>query len=155
MFLNAGPCTGAAHSQEKPRRRKVLIRDDVPASSTDPPVEALIQAPDEAQQDVENEPGAGNTQNSKAGPGKQLRAAAKSAKEAGVSQYEQARKQRMQANFEKLRSLGLSGGITDAIGVPTTVKKRPSKRRSDHARLEEPPVRRMTRSSAFCLTVCH
>lgn len=155
LFLKAGPCVGAVQHQEEPEAYTDDVRAIVAVPSADLPVEAPNQAtPVEPQTDpeVENDPGAGNAQNSGMGPRKQLQAWVHSAKDDGVSQYEQARKQRMQDNFEKLRSLGLSGGITDVIGgVPTAVKKgvpkRPSKRKNGP---EQAPVRRLTRSSAHC-----
>lgn len=117
------------------------------------PAKPRLSTMDQAQVDAENDPSAVNAapQTGQTVSGKEDHAAAVCpATEVGVSEYELQRRQRMQQNFEKLRSLGLSGGITDVIGVPALAKKRPSKRKSERAPPEASPLRRSTRSSMFC-----
>lgn len=98
------------------------------------------------QSDVENDPGAVNAPVGQA-PSETLAREVSPAK-GEVSDYEQARQQRMQANFEKLRSLGLSGGVADVIGAPAPPKKRPSKRKTAQDHAEGAPLRRSTRSTS-------
>lgn len=101
------------------------------------------------QNDAENDPTAGNSRNGKKVPKGQSLASVAPAKEGSeVSSYEQARMQRMQENFEKLRSLGLSGGVADVLVVPAPTKKRPIKRKN--ANSPTAPLRRSTRSSTLC-----
>jgi hypothetical protein len=66
-----------------------------------------------------------------------------------VSAYEIQRQQRMQANMEKLQSLGLQHGLAAAVSVPDVPAKRPTKRKSAPHENGHMLPRRVTRSSAL------
>jgi hypothetical protein len=145
--------TGTLQNEPVPQsadHAKVAEPSSVKGSQDDPIVsaEAVKTGLDASNQiqHAENDSGAINMQNGQAVSQSQYEAAATPAKAVlGVSKYEQARRQRMQENFEKLRSLGLSGGVADVIRAPAPTKKRPTKRKSEQAP-RSAPLRRSTRS---------
>jgi hypothetical protein len=157
-LLKMATGAGETQLQDKPISDNNNVAGDVAPSEADHALKPTkpcqcAQLPT-AQIGVENDASAGNGHSGLAPGETQDEVAVKPGKAGlGVSDYEEARKLRMQENLKKLRSLGLSGGVADIIGVPAPSSKRPSsKRKNELVPPDSAQLRRSTRASEFLLT---